>query len=47
MPAFGKKMTLAEMDALVDFLTTLRESGQSPAEPPTNRGECRQIKGWN
>jgi ubiquinol-cytochrome c reductase cytochrome b subunit len=25
MPAFGKKIAPAEMDALVDFLTTLRE----------------------
>ena len=35
MPAFGKQMTPAEMDALVDFLTTLRREGQPPAEPPT------------
>lgn len=35
MPAFGKQVTPAEMDALVDFLTTLRESGQPPAKSPT------------
>jgi ubiquinol-cytochrome c reductase cytochrome b subunit len=35
MPAFGKQITPAEMDALVDFLTTLRREGQPRAEPPT------------
>ncbi|MHB1424201.1 MAG: cytochrome b N-terminal domain-containing protein [Gemmataceae bacterium] len=34
MPAFGKQITPAEMDALVDFLTTLRRHGQPTAEPP-------------
>jgi ubiquinol-cytochrome c reductase cytochrome b subunit len=31
MPAFGKQMTPAEMDALVDYLTTLRARGQPVA----------------
>ena len=35
MPAFGKEMTPAEMDALVAFLITLRPAGSPPAEPPT------------
>ena len=34
MPAFRKEMTPAEMDTLVDFLTTLRASGQPVAKPP-------------
>jgi ubiquinol-cytochrome c reductase cytochrome b subunit len=33
MPAFGKQMSPAEMDALVDFLTTLRGQGQPAPEP--------------
>jgi ubiquinol-cytochrome c reductase cytochrome b subunit len=36
MPAFRKEMTPAEMDTLIDFLTTLRASGQPVAEPPTD-----------
>lgn len=35
MPAFRKQMTPAEMDALVDFLTTLREPGQPVASSAT------------
>jgi ubiquinol-cytochrome c reductase cytochrome b subunit len=35
MPAFGKQMTPAEMDALVDFLTTLRRQGQPVASSGT------------
>jgi ubiquinol-cytochrome c reductase cytochrome b subunit len=35
MPAFGKQMTPAEMDALVDFLTTLRAKGQPVASTRT------------
>jgi ubiquinol-cytochrome c reductase cytochrome b subunit len=35
MPAFGKQMTPAEMDALVDFLTTLRGQGQPVASTGT------------
>jgi len=35
MPAFGKQMNPAEMDALVDFLTTLRGSGQPVASSGT------------
>jgi ubiquinol-cytochrome c reductase cytochrome b subunit len=35
MPAFGKQMNPAEMDALVDFLTTLRKPGQPVASTGT------------
>ncbi len=35
MPAFGRQMTPAEMDALVDFLTTLRGQGQPVASTGT------------
>ncbi len=35
MPAFGKQMTPAEMDTLVDFLTTLRGQGQPVASTGT------------
>ena len=31
MPAYGKQMKPAEMTALVDFLVSLRPSGQAPA----------------
>ncbi len=31
MPAYGKQLRPAEVDALVDFLTTLRPAGQKPA----------------
>jgi ubiquinol-cytochrome c reductase cytochrome b subunit len=33
MPAYGKQMKPAEMTALVDFLVTLRPTGQPPARP--------------
>jgi ubiquinol-cytochrome c reductase cytochrome b subunit len=33
MPAYGKQMSPAEMSALVDFLASLRPSGQAPARP--------------
>ncbi len=31
MPAYGKQISPAEMDALVDFLVSLRPEGQAPA----------------
>jgi ubiquinol-cytochrome c reductase cytochrome b subunit len=31
MPAYGKQISPAEMDALVDFLVSLRPDGQPPA----------------
>jgi ubiquinol-cytochrome c reductase cytochrome b subunit len=39
MPAFGKQMTPAEMDALVDFLTTLQGVGQPATEPSSRVAE--------
>jgi ubiquinol-cytochrome c reductase cytochrome b subunit len=33
MPAYGKQMKPAEMNALVEFLTNLRPPGQEPARP--------------
>ncbi len=33
MPAYGKKLRPAEMNALVDFLVSLRPTGQKPASP--------------
>ncbi len=33
MPAYGKQMKSAEMQALVDFLVSLRPPGQPPAFP--------------
>jgi ubiquinol-cytochrome c reductase cytochrome b subunit len=32
MPAYGKQLAPAEVDALVDFLVTLRSKGSPPAE---------------
>jgi hypothetical protein len=31
MPAYGKQISPVEMDALVDFLVSLRPDGQPPA----------------
>jgi ubiquinol-cytochrome c reductase cytochrome b subunit len=39
MPAYGKQIKPAEMTALVDFLTTLRPSGQPPARTATRVAE--------
>ena len=36
MPAYGKNLTPAEVNALVAFLETLRPAGQVPARPPVN-----------
>jgi ubiquinol-cytochrome c reductase cytochrome b subunit len=35
MPAYGKNLSPAEVNALVAFLETMRPSGQVPARPPT------------
>jgi ubiquinol-cytochrome c reductase cytochrome b subunit len=36
MPAYGKQLNPAEMTALVDFLVSLRPSGQPPARPASD-----------
>jgi ubiquinol-cytochrome c reductase cytochrome b subunit len=38
MPAYGKNLTPAEVNALVAFLGTLRPPGQLPARPPASEG---------
>lgn len=37
MPAYGKQLRPAEVDALVDFLTTLRPRDERPARDPTSK----------
>ena len=37
MPAYGKQMSPAEMDALVAFLVSLRPEGQPPAGAADDR----------
>lgn len=39
MPAYGKQLRPAEVDALVDFLTTLRREGEKTAQAPDNGGK--------
>ena len=41
MPAYGKQLNPAEMTALVEFLVSLRPSGQPPGavRRPTRRGD--------
>jgi ubiquinol-cytochrome c reductase cytochrome b subunit len=41
MPAYGKNLTPAEVNALVAFLETLRPSNQSPARTPAARPVAR------
>ena len=36
MPAYGKNLSPAEVNALVAFLETLRPPGQVPARTPVN-----------
>ncbi|MBI1916637.1 MAG: cytochrome b N-terminal domain-containing protein [Planctomycetes bacterium] len=37
MPAYGKQLSAAEMEALAEFLTSLRPKGQSAAQPAHTR----------
>ena len=43
MPAYGKNLTPAEVNALVAFLETLRPANQPPARAPVSpRAAARQ-----
>ena len=42
MPAYGKNLSPAEVNALVAFLETLRPRGQVPARPAVNLDPARR-----
>jgi ubiquinol-cytochrome c reductase cytochrome b subunit len=42
MPAYGNKISAAEMDALADFLVALRPADQPPARPANERRTSRR-----